>query len=274
MDEDYLIQIFPPSDDESGEDKESSLSKSENVMLEVSPEVEGAATEEGNETFTEYHSIILPRSIILREQKAKGIAHQLWPAARSLLQYLEENINEFIPDPSKTVVLELGAGIGLCGLFCSSYGCSQVLLSDLPEAIETLNFNINHNDLSNNTTATILRWGNTDDIINVSCNINNYLHDRINKFIILASDCVYWENLFLPFFNTICHFVRLGGIMIMTHIRRWKKVNRFFDLFKKVIDIKIQKVKELIEMEFDQEANHFVRKVTRTYVITQNLKVI
>ena len=82
--------------------------------------------------------------IQLQQQKRKGIAHQLWPAATFLSKYIEANVTTLYPrsKPEDTGILELGAGIGLCGLVCSALNFKKTILTDLPVALDLLNSNI------------------------------------------------------------------------------------------------------------------------------------
>jgi hypothetical protein len=91
-----------------------------------------------------YHSSTETFQISLQQEKIKGIAHQLWPAATHLSKYLETNLDTLLPNNSIECinVLELGAGIGLCGLVCSKLNFKKVIVTDLPVAIDILNSNV------------------------------------------------------------------------------------------------------------------------------------
>ena len=108
--------------------------------------------------------------VLLKEKKSLGIAHQVWPAATLLCQYLEKNIDIIIPSAAVSAinVLELGAGVGLCSIFLSllvsKIGLmTHIILTDLPEAIEGLKNNIFLNFKTNpenlKLEADVLCWG-------------------------------------------------------------------------------------------------------------------
>ena len=135
-----------------------------------------------------------------KERKELGIAHQIWPAARFLCDYIVSNPNVILEHASDSLnIIELGAGLGLCGIFVAllfknkfSSGTMKVVVTDLPEAIEGLNDNI---DINSDTLArrivdeavngdddspqltglpnesvvesAVLSWGNEEDLLNV-----------------------------------------------------------------------------------------------------------
>lgn len=98
-----------------------------------------------------YRSVKDAFAISYQQQKKKGIAHQLWPAAVILSKYIEENIQNICGEsgPEGVSILELGAGVGLCGLVCSALKFRKVILTDLPIAIDLLNTNIHLNNSPN-----------------------------------------------------------------------------------------------------------------------------
>ena len=115
-----------------------------------------------------YRSIHSTFEVLLHQEKRKGIAHQLWPAATFLSHYLEQNWEMICSNTNNSSsnhssssssnrssnssgsnnvssnhsisrsgsgtdqhdlinVIELGAGIGLCGLVCSKLHCNKVV---------------------------------------------------------------------------------------------------------------------------------------------------
>lgn len=217
------------------------------------------------DSYVEFDFSISPGRITLRETRAKGIGHQIWPAAVKLCTFIETNIGNYISVPSKTIVVELGSGIGLCGIFCSKLSCRSVILSDLPEVIEALNFNIDKNNASHNTIAKCIRWGVHEDLSSIAPLI---LDVKDNKLLILAADCIYWEHLFEPLYETICALVALGGTVLLSHVRRWKKDGRFFTICKKNPSLTVSKLQETVEMLPAEHTKIPTRHITRIYSIS------
>ncbi|KAH9122357.1 hypothetical protein LEN26_010299 [Aphanomyces euteiches] len=202
-----------------------------------------------------YESLNKSFSIILRQERKKGIAHQLWPAAAFLSHYLEQHTSEFLPQG--TSVLELGAGIGLCGLVCHKLHASHVVLTDLPVAIPLLDTNIGLNCTTENVQAAVLSWGNANELTQVMTQI-----PPSERLLCVAADCVYWENLFQPFFETVRALVVDHNVdVLLAHVKRWKRDERFFKLCRK--HMRVDQLVEDISHDQDQ------RIIKRIYRITK-----
>lgn len=181
-----------------------------------------------------YESASKGIKIFLHQDRVLGIAHQLWPAALTLVNYLENNLGTLFPDGiSKECFIELGAGVGLVGLFVAALGANKVVLTDIEEAQANLEHNILINpSLKNNVEAAVLSWG--DERESLDC-----LRRLPIPPYLLASDCVYWEHLFEPLRKTIQFFVDAGSIVLMSHVRRWKKDTKFFNDCSKTMSVRI-----------------------------------
>ena len=237
----------------------------------------------------EHHSLSNDVIIKLHQDSKQGIAQQLWPAAKFLCDYFETNpqliINERQPI---THIIELGAGIGLCGIFLSKLfpQLNKIIITDLNIAIPFLEENILINSCQN-VEAKILSWGNINefnDIMIELCNENhkslenhenreNIMTDSSNlshiRPLIIAADCIYWEQLFYPFFLTIQSFILKGYDIIISHVKRWKKDNKFFQLCKKN-NLNVIILYQLIDTIKNENTNQEKRQITRIYRITQS----
>lgn len=71
---------------------------------------------------------------------------ELWPAARALIDTLEKYKQDALQ--SSTLVLELGAGTGACGLAAAVLGARRVLLTDKESLLPTLQANVAANGLA------------------------------------------------------------------------------------------------------------------------------
>lgn len=215
--------------------------------------------------------------IVLIERKHLGIAHQLWPAAGFLCDFFLKHkawlqtecthtLVDEPPDSAKLVlnVLELGAGIGLCGMYLGAlmqHSCTtKVLLTDLPGAIDGLNENIHRNSLESSVQARVLSWGDASEFEAVM----EEFHGPAP--LVIAADCVYWECLYEPLFQTIKSLVARGCKVVISHVRRWKKDGKFFAMCKKAgfrVSVWVEEVKTV-------PAEHTgvpTRQVTRIYCI-------
>ena len=79
-------------------------------------------------SFETYESLdsTLPFTVYLEQQKCKGIAHQLWPAAIYLSKFIEKNKQQITSssictNTNEVNVIELGAGCGLPALAAGTF---------------------------------------------------------------------------------------------------------------------------------------------------------
>lgn len=226
--------------------------------------------------------------IVLIERKHLGIAHQLWPAAgflcdffvknESLLQStaLAKTITARADSQSSTecalklCILELGAGIGLCGMFIAAMMnkkiATSVILTDLPEAIEGLNNNVERNNLSGSVQSRVLSWGVSTDVEAVMAEFGGHIP------LVIAADCVYWECLYEPLFCTLKDLIGLGCKVIISHVRRWKKDGKFFAMCKKA-DYTVSVLVEEVKSVPHEHTGIPTRQVTRIYCIEKGSKL-
>ena len=211
-------------------------------------------------------------NLIICENKSRGIAHQIWPAAKLFCEYIDNN-NEilFSKDATNVNILELGAGLGLCSIFLSGLFSKRenvrahVIMTDLPEAIEGMNKNISLNsnlEFSNVILeSAILCWGNRD-----------HLHACLSRFescpIVIATDCIYWTSLFQPFLATVHELCEAGTVVIVTHVKRWKKDAIFFSMCRKK-GLSVDILKESIEWIKDEHTNILKKQISRIYKISK-----
>lgn len=266
-----------------------------------------------SETTTDfYHSISNLFTISLRQERKKGIAHQLWPAATHLSQYIERNISTLYPDcrPENTGILELGAGIGLCGLVCSALKFKKVIVTDLPLALDILNSNIAMNTSKKKNSSSVLQESNLNTELNVTLNSepNSALSDSAyvspcpdtvplpdapaavgisakvlswgnheelvavmkefdtsSPVLVIAADCVYWEILFKPLCDTLRELVtEHKAEIIMSHVRRWKKDEKFFKLCRKSMTVELlEEIRELVPAEHTGIPTREIKRIYR-----------
>ena len=269
-----LRNLFKTSDSENESESSEEEGGKERNLLEAS----SSAASTHPSTSSSFTSSSSKITISLYEERQKGIAFQLWPAAKLLCNYIdehrfEEQLASYIAPNS--VVIELGAGIGLCGLYLSACGTGHVVVTDLGEAIEIMEKNISLNvhtqaaDTGRVVEAKELRWGHHQDVENILANLP---FDASLPPLIIASDCVYWECLFIPLFKTLCFLVEEHGCTVLiSHVKRWKKDQKFFDMCRKRMNVEI--IKE--DISYIQDENSFSGKerkqISRIYKISKML---
>lgn len=208
-------------------------------------------------------------NILLKQNATKGIAFQLWPAAEFLCNYFDENYQNLIENDCESII-ELGAGIGLCGIYLAKLlkhtNLKDVYITDLQEAIPLIceNISLNNQDSNINVHSRVLSWDNSEeitDMIRVTCYEGRPLP------LIIAADCIYWECLFVPFYNTLKEFIDQGCTVILSHVRRWKKDNKFFALCRKN-NLKVEILHECKDMVLNENTNESNRRISRIYKIS------
>ena len=274
-------------------------------------------------TVETYRSLTGTFEVLLHQQRQKGIAHQLWPAATFLSHYLEQHPDViFGPGgtaatnggggsgsgsssdsgsgsggPVATSVIELGAGIGLCGLVCSKLKCDAVVLTDLPVALPLLETNIaiNHQGGGDGeVTAMVLSWGCDDDLLAVMRAARRHGPDQ--RVVAIAADCVYWEVLFAPFFATLRALVLHHSVdVVIAHVKvrksiaarprrcrgpspplplpsparlqRWKRDEKFFKMCRRCLTVDV--LLERVDMVPHEHTGVPTKEIKRIYRISK-----
>lgn len=252
-----LVDMFRDSDDESVisvySNEDNDISSSTVLSNDV-----------GASNLVIYTSIVSKIVIQVHQNKVLGISTQLWPAASFLSDYLDSNSTLL---NNQKLIIELGSGIGLVGIFLSKLLEDQntcIVMTDLHNALDLMNQNIILNNASN-IYAMELCWGLPGDFDRVKSFIDTNYHDT--KPLIIAADCIYWECLYDPFLTTILNFISIGCEILIAHVRRWKKDGKFFALCRKrglIISI----LHEVIDSVVNENTNQVSRRVTRIYKIS------
>jgi len=234
------------------------------------------AHDEINEINTNYTSTLSGLEVSLIERKELGIAHQVWPAARLLCEYLENNLELLLPrsnDNSPHVnIIELGSGVGLCGIFLSllfgtnhQHLSTHIVITDLPEALPGMVENIRLNNVETYSNVKLealeLCWGNIDQF--------EFCISKFNSCpVVLAADCIYWTSLFIPFLKTVDAFCKKGAIVLIAHVKRWKKDSIFFSMCKKK-GLSVEILSQKIEFLPEEHTNITRKQISRLYRISK-----
>jgi predicted nicotinamide N-methyase len=155
-----------------------------------------------------------------------GLAGKLWDSTFVALAFLKAHPNIV---RSKRV-LELGSGTGALGLAISRFlDADSVCLTDVRDTnvLSLLNANIELNCgvASSKVTAEALPWGeeivpDSPAQIAVEC-----------AEVVVASDCVYAPELYVPLFNMLDAVVTKERCCYLAHRKRNPRDSEFFDLF-------------------------------------------
>jgi hypothetical protein len=207
-------------------------------------------------------------TVHLVEKKERGIAHQVWPAAEYFCEFLVKHPSIIITYAGERCnIIELGAGLGLVGIFASlllpSQSLGKIILTDLPEAMEGLaeNIHINSANTHGAIEAGVLQWGDDSDadLIWRKC-------DATYGTLVVAADCIYWECLFEPLCRTLRMLVSRGCHILLSHVKRWKKDAKFFAMCKK-LRMAVDLLEERIVHEPAVHTGRAEKKITRMYHI-------
>ena len=126
-----------------------------------------------------------------------GIHSCVWDGGLALLLYFSQCNTQ--NNSQRSVVLDLGAGTGIVGLGMTNYGASQVILTDLPEAIPLLEENVELNPFMN-VAVHELTWGDSELPQSIEMILSQSASE---KLIVVGADIVYRQNLFEPLLSTL-----------------------------------------------------------------------
>ncbi|XP_047311819.1 protein-lysine methyltransferase METTL21C [Impatiens glandulifera] len=191
-------------------------------------------------------------TVVIRQLRSLGISFQLWPAATSFVNLLNQHHSNPTTSPLASSVeissgrqlriLELGSGTGLAGIAMAAVLKADVTVTELPHVIENLQYNVEANSEmvtkhGGSIVAAALAWGEIDHMETVGRDFD----------LIIASDVVYHNHLYDPLIQTLRYLLigcdegkeRKPLKFVMAHLKRWKKESCFFKKARKLFDVAI-----------------------------------
>jgi len=179
---------------------------------------------DGSDYFINSKPVILKTPHTLRDSSEASHGDTgvgIWDAAVFLAEFIQDT-------PSMVVgknILELGCGLGLCGITAALCGASKVTLSDLGYILDTTRENVHLNCSDCETSVVELDWFHPEAAIAL----------KWSEFdIIIASDVLWIKPLIEPLVNTLVHASqnRRGDleIFISNQQRSERVFQKFIDL--------------------------------------------
>jgi len=144
----------------------------------------------------------------------------LWKASKLLCDYLTVHLagNSIAYGASKLIegkdVLELGAGLGLCGILAHKIGAKSVCISDGDiDTLVNLRTNVQHNNCNETTVlCTQLVWGEEEKAMP---------YFPCKEFdTILGADIVYIEESIAPLWKTVNALLSESGTFVLAFVHR------------------------------------------------------
>ncbi|XP_063069898.1 S-adenosylmethionine-dependent methyltransferase domain-containing protein [Engraulis encrasicolus] len=152
----------------------------------------------------------------------------IWPAARALCEYLQNNKEEI--DLMDKAVLEIGAGTGLVSIVSSLLG-AWVTSSDLPDILGNLRYNLSRNTRGRcryTPQVAAMAWGHNLQ--------RNFPHQVFRYDYVLAADVVYHHDCLDELLATMEHFCRPNTTLIWANKVRFESDQTFIQRFKDTFD--------------------------------------
>jgi len=154
--------------------------------------------------------------LIGREECNTSTGLAVWGGAETLCDYLLEERDCGSPSQifrrGQSRVLELGAGLGLCGIFVAhAFEPVKVVLSDGDvDVLERLETNIKENQATNGALVlpAQLIWGQNLDAF-------QNMHGKFD--VIIASECMYMGPSLQSIWETVNHLLDTCGVFLYVH---------------------------------------------------------
>jgi predicted nicotinamide N-methyase len=169
------------------------------------------------------HSITIDGVKAENGQLLSSTGLTLWRAAPLLCEYMLSNAANDIQGSN---VLELGAGLGLCGILAHKLGANYVLLSDGDtETLREMRHNVklatsNGGALpGTNIHCQQLVWGKR---------LKDFQEHYGTFDVILASDVIYVEEVLEPLFDTVTTLMKESGKFFLSYARRNVNIDLVF----------------------------------------------
>ena len=153
----------------------------------------------------------------------------LWQAAPRLADYIiQQNSDTLCKGKS---VLELGAGLGLCGIVACYKGAKSVIMTDGDtKTLEGMRANVKHNcnnDVGDRIQCKQLLWG--------SPHMDTFLEEYGQYDTIIAADVIYTKDSIEPLMETVACLLEKSGQFVLCRYTKWHSIEdeTVIDLAKK-----------------------------------------
>ncbi|KAM9319990.1 protein-lysine methyltransferase METTL21C-like [Gastrophryne carolinensis] len=165
------------------------------------------------------------------QESIEGYAGVIWPAAKALCNFLEENQYEYNLRNKK--VLEIGSGTGLVSIVACILG-AQVIATDMPDVLGNLKFN-----LSRNTRGRYLHVPEVKPLVWGQDLETNYPQTTCIYDYILAADVVYHHTCLDQLLDTMKHLCQPGTELIWANKFRFNTDFDFLMDFNKAFKTEV-----------------------------------
>ncbi|KAM9977015.1 hypothetical protein ACTFIR_010867 [Dictyostelium discoideum] len=130
----------------------------------------------------------------------------IWPSAQVLTQYIIKNQEEY----KNKKILEVGSGVGVCGLFLAKLGQPCTLSDNNEIVLDLLRLNVEESTADGYKCDCIkLDWGNQEDMDNCLLKSKDDDNSAAGGFdMIIGSDIVYWKIGIVPLFKTVSYLLK------------------------------------------------------------------
>jgi len=145
----------------------------------------------------------------------------VWPAAHLLCAYL---LREQRAALRNARVLELGAGVGLCGLVAAQFCNIPVLLTDgSAEVVSLLHRNVERNSTRCTARAALFDFSQPD-------RLQALLTQESARFdLILGSDIVFWQQSVPALFCAVARLLSENGVFALSYQSRASAADRLLE---------------------------------------------
>ncbi|XP_018432120.1 PREDICTED: protein-lysine methyltransferase METTL21C-like [Nanorana parkeri] len=176
---------------------------------------------------------------IIIQESFEGYAGVIWPGAKALCYFLEENQDEF--DLRNKKVLEIGSGTGLVSIVACILG-AHVLATDVPDVLGNLRFN-----LVRNTRGRCLHMPEVKELVWGQDLESKYPKIPCTYDYILAADVVYHHTCLDQLLETMKHLCQPGTQLIWANKFRFNTDLDFLANFNKSFQTEV--LAELPDLE-------------------------
>ncbi|KAM8977475.1 protein-lysine methyltransferase METTL21C [Pelodytes ibericus] len=163
------------------------------------------------------------------QESVESYGAVIWPGAKALCHFLEENQEEYNLRHKK--VLELGSGTGLVSIVACLLG-AQVIATDMSDILGNLRFNLSRNTRGKRLYDPEVRelvWGQD---LQTNFPKSTCLYDYI-----VAADVVYHHTCLAELLQTMKHFCEPASKLIWANKFRFNSDYKFLSQFKATFDV-------------------------------------